>query len=110
MLIHQLFEPRWVREGEKCSRDLGFGKWCSGRLSVQTERLSAWPAHQAVKDLAIQRLPSLSDVDLCTTDPSLGHRLGVGMCSKCSVRIPIYRADLTGRPAGLMTHEMWGDM
>jgi hypothetical protein len=108
MIIHDLFEPRWVRSGAVCGRDLGFGKACPGTLSVMRQRVSAWPAHQADPELAIVRLPSLDDVDLCTTDPSMGHRLGVGVCTSCSVRIPIMRSDVTGRPASLSTVDAWG--
>ena len=110
MLIHRAFEPRWNRQGARCNRDLGFGKRCNGVLAVRRERLSGWPAHQADPQLAIVMLPTLADRDASISDPSLGHRIGLGICDSCSVQIPIYRSDCDRFPASQTCDELWGEM
>ena len=47
---------------------------CDGTLTVQRDRLSGWPAHQAIPDLAIVLLPTLADRDVSISDPSIGHQ------------------------------------
>lgn len=110
MIIHRMFEPRWERQGQPCGRDLAFGRRCQGTLSVRVERLSAWPAHQRDPAMAVVLLPTLADRDASISDPSLGHRLGLGVCDSCSVQIPILRGHVSGRPACLSTADLWGDL
>lgn len=107
MIIHRIFEPRWVKHGQKCNRALGFSKRCDGILSVQRDRLSGWPAHQAIPDLAIVLLPTLADRNVSISDPSMGHQLGIGVCSECSVKIPILRSDLMEIPASQPGALLW---
>jgi hypothetical protein len=55
-------------------------------------------------------LPTLADRDVSITDPSQGHRIGLGICDSCSVKIPIYRSDCEHFPASQPCDDLWGDM
>lgn len=110
MLIHRIFEPRWNRDRQQCGRDLGFGRQCTGTLSVRRQRLSGWPAHQADPQLAIVMLPTLGDRDVSIEDPSQGHRIGLGICDSCSVKIPIHRSDCEHFPASQPCDDLWGEL